>query len=464
MIEDIFRDINASVQKILSSQEVADLKKTVQSSLREMEQTLSGPAAPLTPEQQARQEEMRRTQQAYKTAQSKQQEELRRQQQARQEELHRQQEEYRRQQQARQQERVRQQEEFRRRQAQQWTYSDGSKASRPASQPRPAASPRQTAQTAVVRQADTLPKIRSSGAIFQTVLGSVCTAAAGSAAVTSLANTLMNISIGGIVMTSLLGTLLGGSLILLLTGVHKVKKTERFRSYRSILRGREFCRISDLSSAAKVSDKRTVRELEQMIEQKLLPEGYFDEQRSCIILDKKTYQQYLTSRENARRRQLEAESDPQIAALQQTQEEGSRYIWRIREINADLPEENISLQLDKLASICQKIFSYVETHPEKLSGIRKFMSYYLPTTLKLLEAYREIEHKGIDTAEALNTKEEIRRALDNIILAFENLYADLMKDDLMDLSTDISVLESMLSQEGLMDETSPGDEPPALHI
>lgn len=455
MIEDIFaslaKDINDSVQRVLSSQEVADLKKTVQSSLREFEETVTGPARPLTPEQQARQEEMRQSQQARRTAQSQHQEELRRQQQARQEELRRRQAEYRRQQQSRQQQRAKMQDEYHQ-QTQPWTYSDGSA---------PATAQK---QTAVVKQGDDLPKIRNGGAVFQTIAGSVCTALTGINGISSLAHTLMDLSVGGIVRTSLWGTLLGISMVLLFAGISKVKRADRFRSYRSILRGREFCLITDLSSAAKVSEKRTVRDLEKMLETKLLPEGYFDEKQSCIILDKPTYQQYLTSRETARRRQAEAEADPQIAAMQQVQAEGSKYIWRIREINADLPEEEISLQLDKLADICQKIFAYVEAHPEKVSDIRKFMSYYLPTTLKLLEAYRELDRKKIDTAEAISTKTEIRRALDNIILAFENLYADLMKEDLLDLSADISVLETMLTREGLMEEAPADGETPVLHI
>ena len=455
MIEDIFanlaKDINDSVQRVLSSQEVAELKKTVQSSLKEFEETVTGPARPLTPEQQARQEEMRRTQQARRAAQSQQQEELRRQQQARQEELRRRQAEYRQQQFRQQHGKVQSEHQ---QPTQPWTYSDGKQASG-------TAAPK---QTAIVKQKDGLPKIRSGGAVFQTVAGSVCTALTGVSAVSSLAHTLMDLSVGGIIRTSLWGTLLGISMILLFAGVGKVKLAERFRSYRSILKGREFCLISDLSSAAKVSEKRTIRDLKKMLEKKLLPEGYFDEQQSCIILDKSTYQQYLTSRETALRRQAEAEADPQVAAMQQAQEEGSRYIWRIREINADLPEEDISLQLDKLADICQKIFSYVEAHPEKISDIRKFMSYYLPTTLKLLEAYRELDRKKIDTAEAVSTKTEIQRALGNIILAFENLYADLMKEDFLDLSADISVLETMLAQEGLMEEVSADGETPVLHV
>src|SRR5699024_6003970 len=119
--------------------------------------------------------------------------------------------------------------------------------------------------------------------------------------------------------------------------------------------------------------------------------------------------------------------------------------------NAELPEEEISRQLDELAAICQKIFSYVEEHPQKQAAIRKFISYYLPTTLKLLEAYCNLERRQITTEEANNTRLEIKRALKNITLAFENLFSELIKDDLFDLSADISVLETMLSQEGLMD-------------
>ena len=437
MIEDIFanlaRDINDSVQKVLSSQEFSDLKKTVRSSFAEYEH--KAPEDTFSQQQARQQEEVRRRQEEY-----------RRQQQARQQEMARQQAEYRRQQQERQQERLRQQEAYRQRQASAqshtWTYSDGRQQTvQPASSSKPA-----------VQKGGQLVPIKSGGAIFTSILGGTGTALFGVGALSSLVRFFSGFSIGGIVATSIYSALMVGSLVLMLSGVSKAKRADRFRKYRTLLRGRDFCRISDLSSAAGVSEKRTVRDLERMVEQLLLPEGYFDEKNTCIILSKDTYQQYLTTRENARRQQLEQENDPRKAALAEAQAEGSRYIWRIREINADLPEEDISRQLDQLAEICQKIFSYVEQHPEKLPDIRKFMSYYLPTTLKLLEAYRDLEQKGIRTAEAVSTRTEIKNALNNILLAFDNLYADLMKDDLMDLSADISVLETMLTQEGLMGE------------
>lgn len=461
MIEDIFtnlaKDINDSVQKVLSSQEFSDLKSTVRSSFSQLDQGVD----PASPEEQARRREAyRRQQELLRQQQAQRQQEYQRQQQARERERARQQEEYRRQQQERQvrqqqqQQMIREQQRARQQQIRQqmgapqpirkgWNYVPGQQM-----QPQGTQAGRPVPRSA---EAGLVP-IRSGGAIVQSAVGSAGAFLFGMAALKSLAQTLAYIEIGGILRTSVLGSLCALCVLLLIVGMSNIKRAKRYKNYRSILRGQDFCKISDIASTMGVSEKRTVQDLERMLERRYLPEGYFDERHTCIILNKPTYQQYLATRENARQQQLAAEGSPSQAALAQMKAEGSRYIWRIREINADLPEAEISERLDELAEICQKIFTYIEEHPEKLSDIRKFMSYYLPTTLKLLEAYRDLEQRGLETAEVKATKAEIKSALKNIKLAFENLYADLVKDDLMDLSADISVLEAMLTQEGLMGE------------
>ena len=77
------------------------------------------------------------------------------------------------------------------------------------------------------------------------------------------------------------------------------------------------------------------------------------------------------------------------------------------------------------------------------------MCYYLPTTLKLVEAYEQLERHQISTASIEESKKEIHSTIDNINIAFENLFDKLLQNDLMDISADISVLETMLAQEGL---------------
>ena len=77
------------------------------------------------------------------------------------------------------------------------------------------------------------------------------------------------------------------------------------------------------------------------------------------------------------------------------------------------------------------------------------MSYYLPTTLKLVQAYCEFDQQSVAGENVAAAKKEIEDTLDTINTAFANLLDSLFEDAVMDVSTDISVLETMLKQEGL---------------
>ncbi len=130
-------------------------------------------------------------------------------------------------------------------------------------------------------------------------------------------------------------------------------------------------------------------------------------------------------------------------------DEGRQYVQKIKNANIEIPGEEISLKLDRLEEVTGKIFDYVEAHPEKFPEIKKFTEYFLPTTLKLLDAYREFDYQPIRGENISSAKKEIEDTMDTINLAFENLLDDLFQDAAMDVSTDISVLETMLAQEGL---------------
>ena len=83
--------------------------------------------------------------------------------------------------------------------------------------------------------------------------------------------------------------------------------------------------------------------------------------------------------------------------------------------------------------------------------MNKFMEYYLPTTLKLVKAYREFDGQALEGENISSGKQEIEKTLDTINKAFLNLFDNLFADTAMDISTDISVLRTMLAQEGLTD-------------
>jgi hypothetical protein len=130
-------------------------------------------------------------------------------------------------------------------------------------------------------------------------------------------------------------------------------------------------------------------------------------------------------------------------------ENGRSYIRQIKEANDAIPGEAISKKLFYLETLLDKIFNYVEQHPNQLPQIQIFMSYYLPTTLKLVNAYKDFDKESVQGENITSAKKEIDLTLDTINQAFEKLYDSFFMNAAMDISTDISVLETLLAQEGL---------------
>ena len=249
-----------------------------------------------------------------------------------------------------------------------------------------------------------------------------------------------------------------GFTVLAICGVRKVRRKRRFQRYQAQLNGDTFCSLDLLAASVGESKSFVIRDLQKMIRDGLFPEGHIDEQETCFIVTNETYRQYLQAQESARRRQLEEERKKQQPEADEAGEceraiaEGRDYLWQIREENRAIPGEEFSRKLSRLEEICAKIFDHVEAHPQKLPDIRKFMQYYLPTTLKLLKAYREFDGQPVQGENVTKVKAEISDTLDTINTAFENLLDSLFQDDVMDISTDISVLETMLAQEGLTED------------
>ena len=99
--------------------------------------------------------------------------------------------------------------------------------------------------------------------------------------------------------------------------------------------------------------------------------------------------------------------------------------------------------------LIQKIFDRVKEDPDSLEDIQKLMDYYLPTTVKLLEAYQQLDNQPVQGENIRSSKLEIEKTLDTLNIAFEKLLDSLFEDVAWDVSSDISVLHTMLAQEGL---------------
>ena len=85
--------------------------------------------------------------------------------------------------------------------------------------------------------------------------------------------------------------------------------------------------------------------------------------------------------------------------------------------------------------------------------MRKFLDYYLPTSLKLLKTYAELEAQGVEGENITESKRRIEQTMDTLVHAFETQLDKLFQEDALDVSADIDVMENMLRADGLTGDT-----------
>lgn len=113
----------------------------------------------------------------------------------------------------------------------------------------------------------------------------------------------------------------------------------------------------------------------------------------------------------------------------------------------------IKPQVQRLEELTEDILEHIEKNPNKASQIRKFMNYYLPTTLKLLNTYSDLLQQSARGKNINATMTKIEGIMGTIVTAFEKQLDSLFQANALDISTDITVLEGMLEREGLASQT-----------
>ena len=132
--------------------------------------------------------------------------------------------------------------------------------------------------------------------------------------------------------------------------------------------------------------------------------------------------------------------------------DGNLAISEMKRLNDSIKDAKISADIDRLEDLSAKIFAQVKADPKKLPQIRKFMDYYLPTTLKLLNAYDRMGAQGVNGENIDNTMQRVESMMGTIVTAFEKQLDMLFGSEAMDISTDITVLENMMKREGLSED------------
>ena len=238
-------------------------------------------------------------------------------------------------------------------------------------------------------------------------------------------------------------------------------KAKRFDRYVEALRGRTYCGIEELAEQVGKSRRFVKNDLQKMISSRWFKQGHLDRQETCLIISEDTYRQYLESEKQLELRRREEQERAQRAReeneglseeVRKMMEAGRAYIEKIEQSNDAIPGEEISNKISHMQTIVERIFERVKEHPDCAYELRRFMDYYLPTTVKLLDAYEELDRQPVQGENIRNGKQEIEKTLDTLNLAVEKLRDSRVEDTAWDVATDISVLQTMLAQEGLTEQ------------
>jgi len=138
------------------------------------------------------------------------------------------------------------------------------------------------------------------------------------------------------------------------------------------------------------------------------------------------------------------------AELDKTLKDGRLALAEMRRLDDNIADPGISADIVRLEQVSQKIFDFVKEHPDKLPQIRRFMDYYLPTTLKLLNSYDRAASAGVEGENINSLLTKVEGMMRTIVAAFEKQLDALFGSENLDISTDITVLETMMAREGLV--------------
>ncbi|MEI3140345.1 MAG: 5-bromo-4-chloroindolyl phosphate hydrolysis family protein [Lawsonibacter sp.] len=231
---------------------------------------------------------------------------------------------------------------------------------------------------------------------------------------------------------------------LLVDGVRRQRRAGRFRGYLAMIGSKKkSVAISALASATGRPKNKVCDDLEDMLDAGLFPSGYLDyggDRWSCPAAGWRT----------SRSPRLRAHG--QEPSQRRTEEAENAILDEIRQVNDQVANEKLSAQIDRIGVITAKILEYQKSRPEKAPQLHSFLSYYLPTTLKILRAYGQLEAQEVAGENITAAMERIEGMMDKVVEGFEKQLDQLFQGDAMDITTDVEVLERMLAKDGLSDQ------------
>lgn len=330
--------------------------------------------------------------------------------------------------------------------------------------------------------------------ILKTVFGGILTGTFGIATMV-VGGIGAGFGISGMIgLSAVLAAFTAASGVLLGQGCTSLTSLSRRNKYIKALGDHTYCNFQQLAQAVGKPVKFVKKDIKRMISKGWFLQGHVDKQETCLITSNETYDQYVSTQKQLEEREqqqaeervrqdavlrqqaeererpesrqreqadararMEAEREASERAklspeVQQVLDKGNDFLYKIRRSNDAIPGEEISRKISRMELIVAKIFERAKAHPEVIPDLNRLMDYYLPMTVKLLNAYEEMDSQPVQGENITSSKKEIEETIDTLNVAFEKLLDSIFEDTAIDVSSDISVLNTVLAQEGLTED------------
>lgn len=270
-----------------------------------------------------------------------------------------------------------------------------------------------------------------------------------------------------VVGTCVVGAFFVGSLALLLNGVKRLKTARQLDTLRRIMGTKEAVPIAEIARMTGQRPEKIVSALQKLIAKGYLPQGRLDDGCTTLMVTDGAYERYRAHKAAERAQRMEQRAqraavkaappagDPKVPAdglspeARAFLESGNGYLRRFRELDVDIADEAVSQRIRAIEGVVGRILARAKEEPAVISQLGRFVDYYLPTTVKLLSAYDALEEQTVQGDNIESSRREIEATLDTLLSAYEKLLDATFADLSLDVSSEISVLNTVLAQEGL---------------
>ena len=243
-------------------------------------------------------------------------------------------------------------------------------------------------------------------------------------------------------------------------GFRLLERVKNFRRYRDIINLQEACPLADIARASGRSVAVVEKDLKDLVRRGYFPFGFVDDETGCFWANNAVWrlknpqrakEQDERARAKPRRRKKKAQAAPAAPPQSAFAAQGESFLRELDTQIKEIDDEEIAQSARGIREKAQDIFEWVRSHPDAQDDVRRFCDYYMPTTLRLLQVYNEVEPHTASSEAAASVRTEVRGVLAPVNDAFANLLDSLLQDVALDVSAEADALKAVLSQEGLVE-------------